>query len=527
MASPRSTPRDLSEHHDEYRDLTLNGALTRAASRWSDRQFLRVDGAIATFGEFDHDVGRLARGLCSDHGIERGSHVAGFLPNTLATVHAWFATTRLGAVWVPINTEFRGVGLHRAVVLSNAALFVTTVELYPVLRAALDEAGVSVPVVVLGSGGGDTPGLDTLYRSEPIVSVPDLAVGDPAGMLYTSGTTAGSKACLLSHRYFISQATILLRDMQLMHDDVLYCPFPLSHADATALTTVPALLLGATAALGQRFSASRFWDEVREHQATVIDFMGATLSILWKAEPRKDDLDNPVRLAWGVPVPDWAPQFEQRFGLTICELYGSTEASLPATQRFGTPRVPGSCGRATEEFELRIADDDDRPLPPDEPGQLLIRPREPDVMFSGYHADPDATARVTRNLWFHSGDLARLDADGNLFFIGRRNDVIRRRGENISADEVEEGVLRHPSIVECAAIGVASELTEEDLKILVVVRPGHDLGAASVREFCVMTMARFQVPRYVEIVAQLPRTATGKTAEAFIQQEGARILSSP
>ncbi len=174
---------------------------------------------------------------------------------------------------------------------------------------------------------------------------------------------------MLSHRYFTSQARIAIRDFGLTEADVLYCPFPLFHADATALTTVPALLVGGTAAISKRFSASRFWDEIREAGATVFDFMGATLSILAKAEPKPNDADNPVRLAWGgVPVPESVDMFEKRFGLTVVELYGSVEANIPITQHFSQPRIPGSCGRAVEEFEIIVADEFDQEVAPGEPG---------------------------------------------------------------------------------------------------------------------------------------------------------------
>jgi crotonobetaine/carnitine-CoA ligase len=301
-----------------------------------------------------------------------------------------------------------------------------------------------------------------------------------------------------------------VRDFELRHDDVLYCPFPLFHADATALTTVPALLLGATAAISRRFSASRFWDEVRHHGATVFDFMGATLAILHKAEPRPDDADNPIRLAWGVPVPEWVEDFERRFNLRVVELYGSVEASIPVTQPLHEPRVPGSCGRVTDGFELRVHDEHDEPVATGITGELVVRPMRSATILDGYFGMPEATVEAFRNLWFHTGDLGRVDDEANVFFVGRKKEAIRRRGENISAFEVEEGVLLHPDVLECAAIGVPSELTEEEVKVCVVVRPGSAVMPEDLIRHCEATLAGFQVPRYVEIVAELPKTPTGK-----------------
>jgi crotonobetaine/carnitine-CoA ligase len=485
---------------------TLNEALADAVASWPDKVFMRIDGRTVTFAEFDRDVGRLASGL-RDAGLERGDRLVVFMRNSLACLHTWFAANRLGAIWAPINTEFRGLTLEHVCALADAKLFVVDAD----LRHALPQTGARVLI----HGDGPDP-LAALYADEPVEPV-DVTFADTSGLLFTSGTTGRSKACVLSHRYFLTQASILVRDFGLRHDDVLYCPFPLFHADATALTTVPALLLGATAAISRRFSASRFWDEVREHGATVFDFMGATLAILFKAPPRPDDADNPARLAWGVPVPDWVEEFEARFGVQVVEVYGSVEASIPVTQDLRRPRVPGSCGRVTEGFEVRVHDDLDEPVPPDTPGELVVRPARASTILDGYFGMPDATAEVFRNLWFHSGDIGRIDEDGNVFFIGRRKDAIRRRGENISAFEVEEGILQHPDVLECAAIGVPSELTEEDVKVVLVPRPGSGLTAEAVVAHAEATLARFQVPRFVEFTDALPKTPTGKIAKHLLK----------
>ena len=500
-------------------DTTLNSALASAVDRWPDRIFLKIDGISVTFAEFEHEVGRLAGGLRTAHAVGRGDHVAVLMRNSLACEHTWFAANRLGAVWVPINTEFRGLGLEHAVRLADAAVFIADADLVDVLAVALARAGIDAPIVTANGPREAVHRLEDLYRD----AVPAEVVhhSDTAAFLYTSGTTGRSKACVLSHRYFTSQARIAMRDFGLRHDDVLYCPFPLFHADATALTTVPALLLGATAAIGRRFSASGFWAEVRDTGATVFDFMGATLSILAKAEPRPDDADNPVRLAWGVPVPESIEVFEKRFGLTVVELYGSVEANIPITQRFDQPRVSGSCGTVTDEFEVCIGDDNDEPVPAGVVGELLIRPTVPFTVFSGYHKNPEATSTTQRNMWFHSGDLAKIDGAGNVFFIGRKKEAIRRRGENISSFEVEESVREHPAVLDCAAFGVKSDLTEEEVMVAIVLQPNATATTEeSVWEFCRERMARFAVPRYIEFVDQLPKTPTGKVEKFKLQEAG-------
>ena len=501
--------------HDE---TTLNSALADAADHWPDRVFLKIDGQDVTFFQFDAQVGRLAAGLSDVCGIKSGDRVSVFMRNSLACEHTWFAANRLGAAWVPINTEFRGLSLEHAARLAAAQVYVVDADLHETLTAALWRAGIDATVVIAGSdaaSGGLR--LSDLYLERPRPAV-KVHHSDVSALLYTSGTTGRSKACMLSHRYFTSQARIAIRDFGLNENDVLYCPFPLFHADATALTTVPALLLGATAAISKRFSASRFWDEVRATGATVFDFMGATLSILAKADPRPNDADNPVRLAWGVPVPESVELFEKRFGLNVVELYGSVEANIPITQRATDKRVPGSCGRVVDEFEILVADEHDQEVPCGQTGELLIRSKVPWTTFSGYYGDPEASTAALQNMWFHSGDLVRTDEVGNVFFVGRKKESIRRRGENISAFEVEEGIREHPMVLDCAAYGVRSDLTEEEVKVSVVVKSNALLTEREVWEFCYATMARFQVPRYIEFVDSLPKTPTGKVEKFRLQE---------
>ena len=385
--------------------------------------------------------------------------------------------------------------------------------------ADVSSGTVSRPIIVNGvpSRGENVTSLSALYAGPTATGPVAESACTPAAMLFTSGSTGPSKAAVLSHRYFVSQAAIACRDFQFGSDDVLYCPFPLFHADATALTVAPALLLGACAALGQRFSVSNFWPEIRSVGATVFDFMGATLSLLYRAPASGSDHDNPVRLAWGVPVPAWVEEFEERFGLTVRELYGSVEANIPVTNPIREPRVRGSCGRLVREFDLRIADEWDDPVDPGRVGEMLIRPKVAFTTMTEYFGAPDATAAAMRNGWFHSGDLGRVDAEGNVYFCGRAKEVIRRRGENISAFEVEEAVLLSGSVAECAALGVPSELSEEDVLICVAPREGTEVDEGHLIAHCRGSLGAFQVPRYVAILRALPKTPTGKIDKGAVK----------
>ncbi|KAI9727376.1 MAG: hypothetical protein M1834_008447 [Cirrosporium novae-zelandiae] len=510
----------------------LNSALARAVGEYPSRTFLRFTGKDYTYREFDTAVAQLAGGL-KKAGITTGDRVLVMMKNSVEMVHSWFATNRLAATWVPINSELKSATLKHVVDAADAKIAIVDKHFYGEFIAT----GFP-PERVFLTGKPEVSTIDHLYM-ECLYSVVE-PVNDPArvlpstvsAFLYTSGTTGRSKPCILSHQYFILQASILINSYSIVSSDVLYCPFPLFHADATALTTVPALLLGATAALSVRFSRSRFWDEIRSSGATVYDFMGATLALTYKNEPSPRDRDHNVRLAWGVPVPSWAKQYEERFGHPIYELYGSVEASLPITQR--GPRIPGSCGTVVDGYSIRIADDHGEAVPTGTIGNLLVRTEQPYSIFSGYFNNPQATADAFRHTWFHTGDLARVDAAGNFFFLGRTKDMIRRRGENISAFEVEEELLRNPDIICSAAFAIPAKLggegireqedgIEDDIKVAVVARPearSRGFDEQALWNWTVENMARFQVPCVIEFVDRLKKTPTGKIEKGGLRAEG-------
>ncbi len=489
--------------------------------------FLRFADGERTFAEADAEATQLAHGLAR-LGVAPGAMVATLLPNCVEAALLPFAVARRGAVLAPVNTAFRGSVLAHVLNLSRAEVLVLDDTLADAVAGVAGELDHLRQVLVRGDAAvvrAALPELEVLpaaaLRGGAHASLPSPnAEGDLAMLLFTSGTTGRSKGCMLTHRYGPRQAQLMIEHYALRPDDVLYCPFPLFHLDALVLTVVAALELGATAAIGARFSVSRFWDEIRASGATVFDFMGATLTLLHKAPPRPDDADNPARLAWGVPVPDWAPEFERRFGLTVVELYGSTDAGVPIYQPLDAPRVPGSCGRSIAAYDVRLLDGHGREVADGAVGEIAVRPREPGLTSTGYYGMPEATAAAWRDGWLHTGDLATRDADGNHFFAGRGRDVIRRRGENISAFEVEEVVLAHPDVLDAAAYGVPSELSEEDVMVAVVPRPGRHIDPAGLVAHCDGRMARHMTPRYVDIVGALPRTPTEKVEKYRLIERG-------
>ena len=502
--------------------LTLARKLAEAAQDAPDSVFVRTQDGDVTYRVCAERAAALANTLAAQ-GVARGDAVALMMANGADQVALWFALSALQAIHAPLNTELAAGRLAHALRVSGARIVVADREHAATVSEASAQAGLRVDVVLV----------DALARaaSEHPIAAPSTRLDDPvddlstATLLFTSGTTGVSKACALSHRYLVRQGEIHAKYLEISSTDVLYCPFPLFHIDAATLTVSAALAARATAALGRRFSASGFWGEVRRFDATVFNFMGATLSILWKQPAGPGDREHRVRVAWGVPIPDWHAGFEERFGFPLRQVYGLTDAGVPVYDPLTGARKVGAAGRVIDEFEVRI----DRSQPclgaPRTVGEILVRGREPGLVMNGYFGMPDETAATIAGGWVRTQDLGELDADGFLTFRGRLSDSIRRRGENISAFEVEELVASHPGVLEVAAVGVPSELTEEDVMVFVVLRDGRDLAARALHRHCLEHGPSHMAPRFIEFVGELPKTPTEKIEKFKLKRIGVRATT--
>ena len=548
-------------------DLTadsLGAELRRAAAEVPDLPFIRMASGEWTYRQLDEHSDRVAAGLHA-HGVCQGDRVTLMLPNCLEMAVLWFALAKLGAVAAPVNTSFRAAALANAVQLADSRVAVVHASLYDhwvqaqqlvpcvtklFLVGTLVQQSGAVPVAATAMSrfeSPDTPPAKSPAKSPcPVLRAPApslpawlpyaaLSAVEPTAqtlpqpcvlpdalclLLYTSGTTGRSKAAMISHRFVLAHAQLFIEGLELRSDDVLYCPYPMFHLDATVMTMAPALLLRGVAAIGERFSVSRYWSELRALKATVFDFMGATLTMLWKQAPAVHDRDHRARLGWGVPLPSFAPEFEQRFGCRLVEMYGSTEAGGVAYTPLHAPRRPGSCGKPSTAFRVRLADGHGREVAVGEPGELLIRPEQPSLLMQGYYGMPEATLSAFKDLWFHTGDVLRQDEDGYLYFVGRSKDMVRRRGENISSAEVEMGLESHPGVLECAVFGVPSDLSEEEVMACVVRRGAAPITAPDLAAHCASVMARFMVPRYIRFMDSLPKTPTDKVEKFKLQSAG-------
>ncbi|MBS1878141.1 MAG: AMP-binding protein, partial [Actinobacteria bacterium] len=351
-------------------------------------------------------------------------------------------------------------------------------------------------------------------RPEPVANETDLAM-----LLCTSGSTGAPKACTVPHRTAIRMGEIHLESLGLRSTDVLFSPFPLFHVDAAILTVVPALLLGACAAIGQGFNPSTFWDEVRTANATVVDFMGDSLNLLANQPATAGDLENPLRLVWGAHVSDLAlgAEFERRFELRLISNYGLTDAAIVAYQPLDQPARLGAAGMPVHPYDVRIFDEFDDELGAGEVGEIVVRSLEPWAMTTGYYGMPAATAARSRNLWFHTGDLGELDEDGYLHVRGRKSDEAGGQGAGVLLSDVEDVVASHPGVVESAAVRVATGATQ-GVKICVVPRAGVSLAADDIWAHCDAHLGAERTPRYLEIVAALPKTPTHKVEKSRLER---------
>ena len=348
-----------------------------------------------------------------------------------------------------------------------------------------------------------------LFDQPPHPDHPEVEFSDLAQILYTSGTTGPSKGVMITHHQAYAFADYVAQAMEMTDDDVYYTCLPLFHVNAQ-LSVLAVVLTGGCLALYERFSASAFWGQVREVGATAVSLFGAMAYILYK-QPPEDDQPNSLRVCWAFPAPyDILDDFERRYGFRVLTAYASTEANFVAIGGLHDDLPAGAAGRVHPRFEVKIVDADDQEVPPGVTGEIVTRPRDTFTMMLGYYRMPEITSEVFQNLWYHTGDAGRLDEHGYLYFVDRIKDVIRRRGENISSYEVEQAITSHPDVAECAAVAVRSELSEDEVMVVIVPRDGATVVPAEIVAWCTERMAYFMVPRFIRVVPELPKTPTGK-----------------
>ncbi|WP_326535702.1 AMP-binding protein [Pseudorhodoferax sp.] len=515
-------------------ERTVPALLARRARAHGERTCLLFEGQRTSYAQADALTDRIAQGLRAA-GIARGDHVATLLENSPEALWTYLALGKLGAVGVPMNTAAKGELLAQALVHADCVALVTERALLPRFEAVAPRCPALARLVFTDLGeaaamaegarlGRPATAWATLLRAPATPPAAQLRCSDPFLLMYTSGTTGPSKGCLSPHGYAATYGLQRAEAFGYREDDVLFTGLPLFHGNALIGTCFSALVTGAAIALTRRFSVSRFWDEVQASGATQANLLGAMANFLWNQPPGPQDRAHRLRQCTVVPVPAFGAAFEQRFGVALTSVYALSDYGMGTL--LGPDHPPAkklSAGLPAPGVEVAVVDDEDMPQPPGSPGEIVLRAHAPWTTGQGYWKMPEATVASRRNLWFHTGDRGYLDADGYLYFVDRKKDAIRRRGENISSWEIEQTVQRHPAVAAVAAYAVPG-VSEDEVMVSVVLRAGQALAPAELVAYCQQEMAYFMVPRYVDIVAELPRTLTEKVEKYKLRAEAVARL---
>lgn len=510
--------------------LTLDRAVDEQAERYEHRVCSIVDDEPVTYGEMAMRSTAMANGL-HELGIGHGDSVALLADNSPEMLYTWFGSAKLGAVEVAVNSAYRGEFLRHQLSNCAAGVVVADADLAPRVLELADRLPDLRTVVVRGkpTAALDVPkGVSVVAIDELLRSSTTLTVGargpqwhEPCSIIYTGGTTGPSKGAVLSHNYMVNSARQISAALRSGPDDVIYSPLPLFHLNAKMVTVLSAMLTGQTGVLDRRFSVSRFWERVRKYDATAVSILGSMIIMLWNLPRTPDDATVPLRTMLAAPVPaELHEAIEERYNLKVNVTYGLSEVVPLTLSTLDDPPRVGSSGKVNPQFDVRIFDDQEREVPVGEVGEIVCRPKQPHVMFDGYYRNGDATVRAWRNLWFHTGDLGRFDEDGYFYFADRKKDAMRRRGENISSFEVEQAVLLHPDVAEVAAHAVPSEVSEDDVKICVVLQPGVTLDHLDLMKHCATNLPYFAAPRYIEFFDELPKSPIGRVLKYELRDRG-------
>lgn len=508
------------------RDTVIH-ALQRAVAQHGDRLFLNINGEKHTYADVDRLSTRFANSL-AQLGVRKGDTVVSIFDTSIDVFTTWFGLNKLGAIWVPINTAYRGELLRHQLADAGAKLVlceahylerVTAIagdlpDLELILcREKTEYPACGASIRPLDDHRGDDD------RQPPVINDP----ADLAMLLYTSGTTGPSKGCMISHNYLCMQGRQQRRAVPQTCDEIGWTCLPLFHSAALNLV-LGALVEGMAAAVWPRFSVTSFWSDIEDSGASNALLMASIFSLVAHA-PDSEAMKRcygRLKMIFGQPItPEVRKIWKERFGVKLVSswAYGQTEGSR-MTMVAPDEEPPETCaGRAADEFELMIFGPDDQPLADGEVGEIVFRPREPNVMFEGYWRRPEETARVWRNLWMHTGDLGKLE-NGYLYFVDRAKDYLRCRGENVSSFEVERALIVHPDIQEIAVHAVKAQDAEDEIKATIVLREDASLDPRELCLWAIEQLPHFAVPRYFEFRAELVKNPTGRVLKYRLREEG-------
>jgi crotonobetaine/carnitine-CoA ligase len=518
--------------YSDTEQLELRTLLERRVETDPDGEYLDVCATTLSARQVFDTGSRLAHALGA-LGVGPGDRVATLIENAPEAVLAWWGIILAGAIAVPINTAYKGEYLRHQLDDSGSTVLVVESDLADRAVRVLGELSELAHVIVIGDAVVDFSG--NVHRWAELLQAPATppsarpAPSDLATFVYTGGTTGPSKGCMLSHNYHAALAQQIGICWDRQADDVVWTPLPLFHFNAIVTAVVGPLLFGGRAAIYRRFSVSNFWSEMNRVGATITSTLGTMAYLLAHDVDRPEmpnsgapEANHSLRLIGAAPLPvEVDSVIRERFSVqTFSGAYGVTEASLISWQPAGTTNRPNAAGMINEAyFDVRIFDDEDNEVSRGTDGEIVIRPKRPHAMFEGYWGRPEATVATSRNWWYHTGDIGRIDEDDYLYFVDRKADYLRRRGENISSFDVERILMRHGQLADVAVHAVPSALTEDDLKITATVKEGAALTEEELFSWCIDELPYFALPRYIEFRAELPRSPVGRVLKRELRDE--------
>jgi crotonobetaine/carnitine-CoA ligase len=532
-------------------ERSLGEFLDEAVRRDPDKVFVEISGQSFTYGQVQQTA-RQTAAMFQSLGVGKGDRVCLFMPNCPEYIFCWFGLSILGAIGVPVNTAYKRDETAFILNDAEASALVAHESLVSVAHEATSLApsvthkllvSPSPSEATVTSNTANSPGpsmaddgpaetwpgwtsfSQRLNEADVLTSSPPVAPTDISMLVYTSGTTGNPKGVMVTQQMYVAAGQGFALWTQATPDDRFFTCLPYYHANIQYYSTMGALAAGATLVVVDRFSASRFWGQVRDARATVVNFIGMMMPVLAKQEQSSTDNQNTVRLFYGSPsfAPEFLSEFQERFGTDIIVGFGMTETCYGTIEGIGGQRRAGSSGSARQHpdpsfvNQIRISDaETGAPLGHDTVGEITIK--NPAVM-PGYWRNQEQTELSLRDGWLYTGDLGWLDKDGFLYFVDRKKDIIRRRGENISSQEVEDVLKRHSEILDCAVVAVPSELGEDEVKAYVLPREGAVVSPEEVVYWCAENLAYFKVPRYIEMREDLPRTPSLRVRKDVLRQE--------
>jgi crotonobetaine/carnitine-CoA ligase len=510
----------------DIHDWVMPNLLRQRASELGDAPYLSfaIDDASVTYREADERSDRLAAGLAR-LGVKHGECVLMMLENRLEFVLAWFALNKLGAYHAPVNTDYRGDFLEHLANITQARIMVVSARHLDVVLASQERMPhLKTLIVVAGEEGVTTGRFDALAFEElPADEEPptvDVRHSDIYSVMFTSGTTGRSKGALMpyAHGHLLNERNLGLLDMD--RDSLYITELPLFHINAH-MAVYCSLIVGGRTRLEERFSATRWLDRLRETSATHSSMLGVMVDFVLQQPPTDHDRDHSLRSVWMVPaLPDLADRFRDRFGIErIVTSYGTSETGMVSRRvvEHSATNVGGAV--SWDLYDVQVVDDNDDPLPTGKSGQILVRKKLPWTVTPGYLGMPERTVEAFQNLWFHTGDIGRFDEAGNLNFVDRVADRIRRRGENVASADVEHVIMEHAFVAEAAVVAVSAdeEGGEDEIKACVVLDGDGELDVEAFWVWCDERLPYFAIPRYIHVFDELPKTPTAKVIKAELR----------